>query len=40
MSRGGVLARDLNDPMMAVIPTLEGRVVQVLARIDSPLSGS
>ncbi|KQY21395.1 hypothetical protein ASD16_19070 [Cellulomonas sp. Root485] len=31
---------DLNDPITSVIPTLEGRVFQVLARTDLALSGS
>lgn len=31
---------DLSDPIGDVIPTLEGRVLQVLARTDLPLSGS
>ncbi|GAA4626528.1 nucleotidyltransferase domain-containing protein [Cellulomonas oligotrophica] len=31
---------DLNDPITTVVPTLEGRVLQVLARTDLPLSGS
>lgn len=31
---------DLNEPMTSVVPTLEGRVLQVLARTDFPLSGS
>ncbi len=31
---------DLNNAITAVIPTLEGRVLQVLARTDLPLSGS
>ena len=33
-------ATNLNDPLTSVIPTLEGRVLQVLARTDFPLSGS
>lgn len=31
---------DLNHPITSVIPSLEGRVLQVLARTDLPLSGS
>lgn len=31
---------NLNDPITSVIPSLEGRVLQVLARTDMPLSGS
>jgi len=31
---------DLNNPITAVIPSLEGRVLQVLARTSMPLSGS
>lgn len=31
---------DLNDPISAVIPSLEGRVLQVLTRTTMPLSGS
>lgn len=31
---------DLSNPISAVIPSLEGRVLQVLARTDLPLSGS
>lgn len=35
-----VEAVDLSDAISAVIPTVDGRVLQVLARTDTPLSGS